>query len=80
VLDDNAIEPGAEWEKEIKNALAKADAGVILVSPHSLASRYIFERELPELLQKPLYWIAYITASIRKLRLRNFRAATDKVQ
>ena len=44
---DSAILVGELWHKSIQNALSECDAGLLLVSPAFLASRYIDEHELP---------------------------------
>ena len=47
---DEAINTGDKWEKEIREHLSKAKVAVLMVSQHFLASDFINNKELPELL------------------------------
>lgn len=47
---DQNIPPGKKWQDEIKNALIRARVAVLLVSPEFLASTYVQQNELPEIL------------------------------
>ncbi len=50
VWDDTLIDPGSNWRAEIKHALEQASAAILLVGPGFLASEFIANRELPQLL------------------------------
>src|SRR5215510_8137880 len=61
VWSDERIEAGEEWRKEIRTALAQADAAILLVSQDFLNSEFIRNHELPTLLE-----------SVKSKRLRLF--------
>jgi tetratricopeptide (TPR) repeat protein len=49
--DDRRIAGGADWEQEIDAALTKCAAFILLVSRHSLVSRFILKREVQAALE-----------------------------
>ena len=49
---DRRIQPGEEWFKAIKQALNECDLALLLVSADFIASRFINDEELPDLLKR----------------------------
>ena len=49
---DREIPLGARWDETIHSVVDQAFAAVVLVSPDSLASSYIMDRELPALVER----------------------------
>jgi hemoglobin-like flavoprotein len=58
---DERIEAGEDWREQISDALARADAAILLVSQDFLSSEFIRNHELPSLLE-----------SVRRRKLRLF--------
>lgn len=81
VWSDQQIQPGANWEKEIKSNLNSCRVAVLLVSANFLASDYIVEKELPTLLQRReegeliIYWIAVSHSAYRTTELAEIQSA-----
>ncbi|HIK03555.1 MAG TPA: TIR domain-containing protein [Trichormus sp. M33_DOE_039] len=49
---DRRIEPGDEWYQAIQTAMNECDLAVLLVSKNFLASRFINDKEVPQLLKR----------------------------
>ena len=50
--DDRRIGAGEDWEKEIEEAMAKANVAILLVSRHFFTSNFILEEEVPHLMER----------------------------
>ena len=51
VWDDSQIVSGSNWEDEIKFQISCCQIALLLVSPNFLASKFIKEKEMPEILR-----------------------------
>src|SRR4051794_18392681 len=51
VWSDANIEIGFVWQQEIEAALSKARIAVLLISPAFLASKYVWEMEMPRIIE-----------------------------
>ena len=70
--DDSQIQAGQQWREQIARALKSAKVAVLLVRPDLLASQFIRDNELPELLNAAaseeliILWV-YLSACIYQL-------------
>jgi inactive STAND/TIR domain len=83
VWDDTKIKPGADWKQEIEKAIASAKVAVLLVSPYLLASPFIRDHELPELLDAAhtegliVILVAVRSSSFEITELRRYQAVNS---
>lgn len=81
--EDGQIAPGSRWKEELRQALAGAEAAVLLVTPEFLASDFIHDEELPVLLeaaktrQLRVLWIPVKASAVSGTPLAQFQALYD---
>jgi serine/threonine protein kinase len=78
---DKRIEAGASWKDEIETAIDTARIALLLVSDDFLASDFIFNEELPRILQQHqsrglmIRWVPLTAALVEETPLAEFQAA-----
>jgi hypothetical protein len=83
---DEQIKPGSKWLEEIKAALQRAKAAVLLVTPDFLASDFIHENELTPLLREAktngvkILWIPIRASAFKKSPLTEYQSVFDPVK
>jgi hypothetical protein len=83
VWDDTKIVPGAKWKHEIRSALLSAKIAILLVSEHFLASDFIAQEELPQLLKAAqkegvtVFWIYLSPCLYQQTAINEFQAAHE---
>ena len=83
IWDDTKINVGVEWKEEISKALSTSKIAVLLVSPHFLASDFIYENELSIILnavekdELKLFWVLVSKCLYDQTRLVNFQPANN---
>lgn len=81
VWDDTKISAGALWKDDIKQALNSAKVAVLLVTPKFLASKFIYEEELPPLLEAAksegvtILWVPVKSSSFEQTPIEAYQAA-----
>lgn len=80
---DTSIQPGEEWRREIRSALAVAGVAVLLVSDNFLASEFIVEWEMPALVEAAesrglkILWIYIRPCLYEETIINSYQAAHD---
>jgi pimeloyl-ACP methyl ester carboxylesterase len=84
--DDTRLEAGQQWDVEIRRALERAGVAIALVSSQFLASSYVTEYELPEMIKASdegglkLLWAYISAAGWEETSLKRFQATHDTKQ
>jgi hypothetical protein len=80
IWDDTRIEAGQKWKDEIRQAISLAKIAILLVSADFLASEFITENELPQLLtaamqdEVNIYYVYISTCAITHTDLFQYQA------
>ena len=83
VWDDRQIEPGVDWRVAIRTALTQAKVAILLVSPDFLASDFIAQHELPNLLDAAradslkVFWIAVRPSGYKETAIERYQPIND---
>lgn len=81
--DDTQIKPGDDWSAKIKEALSKAKIMVLLVSAHFIASEYVWNEELPKILESAnnegatILWLPVSFCDYEDTDIDKYQAVTD---
>ena len=81
--DDSQIQPGAKWRQEIETALAAAKVALLLVSSDFLASEFVTNSELPQLLAAAeeeglrILWVPVRPSLVRRTPISAYQALGD---
>ena len=81
--DDSQIPPGAKWREEIETALAAAKVALLLVSSDFLASEFVTNSELPQLLTAAeeeglsILWVPLRPSLVRRTPIGAYQALGD---
>ena len=83
VWEDTKIRAGQRWREEIQQALARAKVAVLMVSPDFLDSDFIYQHELPPLLDAAekegltIIWIPVRHSLYEETEIKQYQAAHD---
>jgi len=83
---DTKIKAGTSWRSEIKTALERARVALLLVSPAFLASDFISNYELPNLLgavkkdELQIFWVPISSAFYNVTEIEQYQAAHNPSQ
>ncbi len=86
IWDDREIMAGDRWAEEIRTSLSSAKAAVLLVTQDFLASDFISQQELPQLLQAAksdgveILWIAVSASTVEDTEISKFQAVNNPTE
>jgi len=81
--DDSQIQPGDKWREEIETALATAKVALLLVSTDFLASEFVNNSELPQLLKAAeeegmrIMWVPLWPSLVRFTPIQEYQPVLD---
>jgi formylglycine-generating enzyme required for sulfatase activity len=81
--DDSQIQPGDKWREEIETALAAAKVALLLVSSDFLASEFVTNSELPQLLAAAegeglrILWVPLRPSLVRRTPIDAYQGLLD---
>jgi formylglycine-generating enzyme required for sulfatase activity len=81
--DDSQIQPGDKWREEIETALAAAKVALLLVSSDFLASEFVTNSELPQLLTAAeeeglrILWVPVRPSLVKRTPISAYQALGD---
>jgi formylglycine-generating enzyme required for sulfatase activity len=83
--DDSQIQPGDKWREAIETALAAAKVALLLVSPDFLASEFVNNSELPQLLAAAeaeeeglrILWVPVRSSLVRRTPIAAYQGVGD---
>jgi len=83
VWSDKEIREGEKWKEAIDSALSECSVAVLLVSPRFLASDFIFDHELPSILNTAkegglhIFWIAVMPSAYDITEIADYQCANN---
>lgn len=83
VWSDDKIKAGQDWDQEIKDALNRTKFAILLITPEFLASNYIYDQELPEIMRASqedgleIIWIPVSPSAVLNTPIGQLQAAFD---
>ena len=83
--DDEKIKPGEKWEQEIEKSLQKSKVAILLASENFFASKYIWRKEFPEILEAAnkdgatILWIPLSNCPYELTGICSFQSVVDNL-
>ncbi|PQP34199.1 hypothetical protein C6A37_09020, partial [Desulfobacteraceae bacterium SEEP-SAG9] len=86
LYDDRSIQSGEPWKKRIEEAIERAIAAVLLISPDFFNSDFIMKKELPLLLEKAernemkILWVPIKSSMVNDSPIAEFQCLSNPDQ